>query len=116
MNTPTGLSRILVGFTGGVRSTIAAMMLKTQGFEVLGVFLDFNGAPWNSHCSKDRKEDALQQAAAFDISLIVIPAASIFQAAVADRYLHDVLNRRVPQTCLNCNLSILFPVLSKIAD
>ncbi|NDD91184.1 hypothetical protein EBZ37_03770 [bacterium] len=116
MSPTTQNNKVLVGFTGGIRSSVTAMLLKTQGADLFGVFLDYEGTPWDTNCSRESRKLAVEQAAALEIPLVTVPVASLFEALVADSYLHDVLNRKVPQTCLSCHRRILFPVLSKIAE
>jgi tRNA-specific 2-thiouridylase len=113
---PAPSTRILVGFTGGPRSSVASVLLKTQGLDVLGVFIDYEGTPWKARCRDDTRMDVQSRADALGIPLIVVPVAPIFEALVADVALHDVLNRRMPQTCLNCHSRILVPALVRIAD
>jgi tRNA-specific 2-thiouridylase len=110
------MGRILVGFTGGPRSSVTAMLLKTQGLDVLGVFVDFVGTPWNTRCRSDVRSDVQSHADALGLPLLNVAIAPIFEALVADPALHDVLNRRMPQTCLNCHSRILFPALARCAD
>jgi len=109
-------TRIVVGFTGGLRSSVTAVLLKTQGIDVLGAFIDFDGTPWNTRCRSDVRTDVQARADALGIPLLTLPVAPIFEGLVADPALHDVLNRRMPQTCLNCQSRILFPALARIAD
>ncbi|MBU6376513.1 MAG: hypothetical protein KGQ59_10995 [Bdellovibrionales bacterium] len=109
-------SKVLLGFTGGIRSSVTAMLLKTQGAEVFSVFLDYEGSPWEMRCARDSKQHALEQAATLEIPLVTVPVSSIFEALVADSYLHHVLSRKTPQSCLFCHQRILFPVLAKVAE
>ena len=115
-NAPSPSSRTLVGFTGGPRSSVASVLLKTQGIDVLAAFLDFAGSPWDTHCRGENRERAEARAKTLDIPLVVVPVAPIFEALVADAALHDVLAGRIPQTCLNCHSRVVLPVLQRIAD
>ncbi len=109
-------ARVLLGFTGGTRSSVTAVLLKTQGHEVLGAFIDYANTPWDSHCRRDLRKDVEGRAQALGVPLVIVTVASLFEALVADPALHDILNGRMPQTCLNCHSRVLIPALAKIAD
>ena len=116
MSVSPSSSKVLLGFTGGIRSSVTTMLLKTQGAEVFAVFLDYEGSPWDMRCARDSKQRALEQAAALEVPLVTVPVSSIFESLVADSYLHQVLSRKTPQSCLFCHQRILFPILAKIAE
>jgi tRNA U34 2-thiouridine synthase MnmA/TrmU len=109
-------ARVLVGFTGGPRSSVTAVLLKTQDQDVLGAFIDYSNTAWDTHCRRDVRKTVEARAQALGISLVVVPVASLFDALVMDPAVHDILNRRMPQTCLHCHSRVLIPALSRIAD
>jgi len=109
-------ARVLLGFTGGPRSSVTSVLLKTQGHEVLGAFVDYANTPWDTRCRSDLRKDAEDRAQALGVPLVIVPVASYFEALVADPALHDILNGRMPQTCLNCHSRVLIPALARIGD
>lgn len=93
--------RILVGFTGGLRSSVLSVLLKEQGYEVSGIYLDlsdFSHPLWSSACASvaNPKEplQARQSAEKLGISLQVIQGGGLFEQKVVDPTIHAALMRR----------------------
>ena len=82
---PVPSNRILVGFTGGTRSSVTAALLKTQGLDVLGVFIDFAGTPWNTHCRSDGRKDVQSRADVLGVALLTVPVAPIYHRLPIER-------------------------------
>ena len=113
--------RVLVGISGGLRSAVAAALLKAQGFAVLGVHLELDPAVLESfptRCRKDSVEGrgrAERLARALDIPLEVIPSEELFIAKVEDPVLHDRLNQQSSNPCLNCQTEFRVGSLLELA-
>lgn len=111
--------RVIVGMSSGVDSSVAAALLKKQGFDVVGVFMHFwkepaqNALIENKCCSLESLEDARQVCAILDIPLYTANAEKEFKKEVVDYFLHEYKNGRTPNPCVACNEHIKFNVLFK---
>ncbi|MET0441608.1 MAG: tRNA 2-thiouridine(34) synthase MnmA, partial [Casimicrobiaceae bacterium] len=67
--------RVIVGMSGGVDSSVAAWMLKQQGFEVVGVFMkNWEDDDTDLHCTS--REDLIDAAAVADVLGIELEAVN----------------------------------------
>ncbi len=102
--------RVLVGFSGGVDSTITSYLLKQKGFFVTGVFLDCNG-------DKEKEKLAEKMAKKIGISFLVIDAKKEFKKRVIDYFVKELERGRTPNPCVVCNQKIKFDILvSKLKE
>ena len=96
---------VLVAISGGVDSSLAAWLLKKQGYEVTGVFLDF----WkeknkkNKSCSITSKSEAKKVAKQLKINFLVFDFCQIFKKLVVDNYINQQLIGQTPNPCIRCN-------------
>jgi tRNA-specific 2-thiouridylase len=115
--------RVLVAMSGGVDSSVAAALLKTQGYDVIGVHMQL----WNqadatlkksggSCCSLTDSNDARKVCDLLEIPYYVINARDQFQHDVIDYFVHDYLSGRTPNPCVMCNNRLKFSYLLKKAD
>lgn len=113
--------RVLVAMSGGVDSSVAAWLLKKQGYEVAGVFLRFwkdesAGAPAeNRCCSLESFNDARAVAAKIGIPLYSFDFSAPFKKAVVDNFLSEYAAGRTPNPCVRCNKRIKIGRLLKYA-
>ncbi len=109
--------RVIVGMSAGVDSSVAAAILKEQGYEVIGVFLHFWKEPGqdelreNKCCSLESQEDARKVAQLLDIPLYTVNAAKEFKKEVVDYFLEEIKAGRTPNPCVVCNERIKFNFL-----
>lgn len=115
--------RVLVGFTGGTRSSVLVALLREQECEMRGVFLDFSGfdAPiWRSiHDSVGTSEPARRaaaRAAELGIDLEIISAGGLFEERVVDPYLHDALRGREASPEVLYHSGLLIAALRQLAS
>ncbi|HEX8974002.1 MAG TPA: tRNA 2-thiouridine(34) synthase MnmA [Patescibacteria group bacterium] len=109
--------RVIVGMSAGVDSSVAAALLKEQGFDVVGVFLHFWKEPGqdalreNKCCSLESQQDARKVAHILDIPLYTVNAADDFKKDVVDYFLEETRAGRTPNPCVVCNERIKFNFL-----
>jgi len=104
--------KVLVGMSGGVDSSVAAALLKEQGYEVAGVFLHFwkdeaaGGRKENRCCSLESLLDAKAVAAKIGIPLFTFDYSGEFKEQVVDSFLSEYQAGRTPNPCVTCNKKI----------
>jgi len=102
--------RIVVGMSGGVDSSVAALLLKRQGYEVVGLFMkNWEDDDTDEYCST--RQDLIDAAAAADVIGIELEAVN-FAAEYKDRVFADFLREyqagRTPNPDVLCNAEIKF--------
>jgi len=111
--------RVIVGMSSGVDSSVAAALLKKQGFDVVGVFMHFwkettqNSLVENKCCSLESLEDARKVCQILGIPLYTANAEKEFKREVVDYFLQEYAAGRTPNPCVACNEHIKFNVLMK---
>ena len=102
--------RVVVGMSGGVDSSVAAYLLKKQGYEVTGVTMqiwqdeDAAAAAENGGCcGLSAVDDARRVAQMLDIPYYVMNFRKDFKKYVIDYFVEEYLNGRTPNPCNACN-------------
>ncbi len=98
-------SRVVVGMSGGVDSSVAAALLKDQGFDVIGVMLRLwsDVGVENRCCPPDAQAEARHIAGQLDIPFYVMDAQTPFYQAVVEPFINGYAQGFTPNPCLNCN-------------
>jgi len=110
--------------SGGVDSSVAAVLLKNEGFEVIGVtmktwgFMEVGGAPKHESgcCSLDAIFDAKSIAAKFDFPHYTVDFTKAFENTVIKDFVDEYLSGRTPNPCVVCNRKIKWQELLLKAD
>jgi len=112
-------SRVLIGLSGGVDSSVAAALLKKQGYQVIGVFLKFSSpfakATGDKSCGRENRccnYEALTAARSvadkLKIPFYVFDASKQFKKDVVDYFVKEYDAGRTPNPCVVCNKKIKF--------
>lgn len=102
--------KVVVGMSGGVDSSVAAFLLKKQGYDVIGVtmqiwqdedsaYVEENGGC----CGLSAVEDARRVAQVLDIPYYVMNFKKEFKKNVVDYFISEYLSGRTPNPCIACN-------------
>lgn len=111
------MGRILVAMSGGVDSSVAAVLLRDQGHDVVGVWMRLHDVAdtisefKKSCCSLDAAEDARRVAAQLDIPFYVLNLEREFDEGVLSPFLGAYLDGTTPSPCVDCNTTVKFGAL-----
>lgn len=110
MNMVKKNNKVLLGLSGGVDSTAAALLLKEKGYKVTGYYFDVHGDNNNG------REEARETAESLGIDLICEDVSRDFSDIVIDNFCREYLRGRTPNPCIICNPAIKFKKLIENAD
>jgi tRNA-specific 2-thiouridylase len=109
------MSKVVVAMSGGVDSSVAAALLKKQGYEVIGMMLRLWSEPGkedsNRCCTPDSMAMARRVAAKLDIPFYVVDAKEVFRETVVQYFLDGYAAGQTPNPCLLCNRQIRWTFL-----
>src|ERR1700675_380874 len=102
--------RIVVGMSGGVDSSVAALLLKRQGFEVVGLFMkNWEDDDDEEHCStREDLIDCASVAEVIGIELEVVNFSAEYKDRVFSAFLTEYSAGRTPNPDVLCNAEIKF--------
>ena len=99
------MKKVLLGMSGGVDSSTSALLLKEQGYEVIGITLQlFAGACCNLETNLDAKNVCKQ----IGIPHITYDLREEFKCKVIDNFINEYSNQRTPNPCIECNKFMKF--------
>ncbi len=109
------MSKVVVAMSGGVDSSVAAALLKEQGYDVIGMMLRLWSEPGkedsNRCCTPDSMAQARRVAAKLEIPFYVIDAKEVFRETVVQYFLDGYARGETPNPCLICNRQIRWTFL-----
>lgn len=113
--------KVLVAMSGGVDSSVAALLMKKKGHEVVGVFMKnwseaSNAGEHVGECNwVSERRMASKIAAILGIPLITIDSEKDYRKKVIDKMFKDYKKGITPNPDVDCNQKVKFPVLIKLA-
>lgn len=102
--------KFLVAMSGGVDSSVAASILKNQGYKASGVFLNFGQVNYI-----EALKSAKKVAKKIGIPLKIIDLRKQFKKEIIDYFLRGYKEGITPNPCVKCNKDIKFGLLLKLA-
>lgn len=102
------MSKIVLGFSGGVDSAVSAVLLRKAGFEVCGLYLD--------NTSDAAREEAVSAAERMGVDLAVLDIHAELEEKVGRPFINCYLHGETPNPCIICNPNLKFKKMLEYAD
>ncbi len=103
-------NKVVLGLSGGVDSTAAALLLQEKGYEVTGLFFDVLG---NQEREKERAERAAEE---LGIPFVYKNVKDVFSEKIIAYFCESYQKGETPNPCIVCNPSIKFKVMQEEAN
>ncbi|MGN0702276.1 MAG: tRNA 2-thiouridine(34) synthase MnmA [Lentihominibacter sp.] len=118
METKLDRNKVILGLSGGVDSTAAALLLQKQGYQVTGLYFNV----LSSFCKNSEenirigREKAERAAGQLGINLIYADVSQDFDEVVVLPFCREYMSGRTPNPCIMCNPGVKFKTLIDAAD
>lgn len=109
--------KVLIGMSGGVDSSVSAVLLKEQGYDVIGATMELwqNKSEEKSCCSNNAVNDAKKVCTKLEIPHYVLNCKDEFKKCVVDDFVNCYNNAKTPNPCVECNKYLKFGAFYKKA-
>ena len=101
--------KVLLGMSGGVDSSVAAILLKEQGYEVVGTTLEL--CKNSSCCNLETYIEAKKVCQKLGMEHFILQASNEFQKYVIDDFIENYKTCRTPNPCIECNKYLKFGLM-----
>lgn len=101
------MQTVLVGISGGVDSSVCALLLKQQGYNVIGATMNLFG--------ESNNKDAKDVCKKLNIEFIELDCKEIFRKCVINYFIDEYKMTRTPNPCIECNKKLKFGYLCEYA-
>lgn len=102
------MSKVVLGFSGGVDSAVSAVLLQKAGFEVHGLYLD--------NTTDEARQEAVSSAERMGVELTVLDVRQELEGKVCRPFCESYLRGETPNPCILCNPRLKFRALLAEAD
>ena len=106
-------NKVILGLSGGVDSTAAALLLKEKGYDVTGLYFDVTA---EKAAAGEERRAAEKTAAELGIDLIYRDVSESFEKIVIEDFCREYMGGRTPNPCIVCNPAVKFRTLIEAAD
>ena len=100
------MKKVLVGISGGVDSSVSALLLKNEGYEVIGANMDLLGQD-----NKDAKEVCNK----LEIEFVELDCKDLFNKCVINYFIDEYKLSHTPNPCIECNKKLKFGYMYEYA-
>lgn len=115
--------RVVVGMSGGVDSSVAALLLKQQGYDVIGVTMQVWDAGSSLQmereggcCGQSAVDDARRVCEKIGIPYYVMGFRDVFEKKVIDYFVDTYISGQTPNPCIICNRDVKWSAMLRAAD
>ncbi len=112
------MTKVVIGMSGGVDSSVAALLLKRQGYEVIGLFMrNWEEKDECGYCTAEEDYlDVRRVSAVLDIPYYVVDFSKEYWDRVFTLFVDEYSRGRVPNPDVLCNREIKFDAFAKYAE
>jgi tRNA-specific 2-thiouridylase len=101
-------TKVFVGVSGGVDSSVALALLQEQGYQVVGVFIRTWQPDWIECTWRDERRDAMRVCAHLDVPFVELDLEKDYKEGVADYMIREYKLGRTPNPDVMCNREVKF--------
>ena len=99
------MKKVLLGMSGGVDSSVSAILLKELGYDVIGITLELFGG---TCCNTDAIVGAKQICNSIGVQNIKYNLKEEFKCKIINNFIDEYSNQRTPNPCIECNKYMKF--------
>ncbi|MBO7125704.1 MAG: tRNA 2-thiouridine(34) synthase MnmA [Bacteroidales bacterium] len=114
-----GTTKVAVAMSGGIDSSVTALLLQEQGYDIVGITLQLwdSGEIESGCCSSKSVDDARAFAEKIGIPHFVVDVRSEFKNCVVKNFVDEYMSARTPNPCVVCNPNVKWKsILQKAED